>query len=66
MTANSIFSLVKSAGSACASEVEAVPSGVIVGPNRHLEKGESREFSHAASREEVFQGRTVGRNAGHC
>lgn len=40
VTANSILSIAQSAGSACASEVEAVPSGAIVGPNRHQGKGE--------------------------
>lgn len=34
VTADSILSPAQSAGSACASEVEAVPSGAIVGPNR--------------------------------
>lgn len=35
VTTNSILSLAQSAGSACASEVEAVPSGATVGPDRH-------------------------------
>lgn len=38
VTANSILSLAQSAGSACAREVEAVPSGATVGPNRYLGK----------------------------
>ena len=35
VTADSILSPAQSAGSACASEVEAVPSGATVGPDRH-------------------------------
>lgn len=39
VTADSILSPAQSAGSACASEVEAVPSGATVGPNRLWGKG---------------------------
>lgn len=38
VTANSILSPPQSAGSACASEVKAVPSGPTVGPSRHWGK----------------------------
>ena len=46
VTADSILSPAQSAGSACASEVEAVPSGATVGPNRHWERqgGGGREM----------------------
>lgn len=52
VTAKSILSPVQSAGSACASEVEAVPSGATVGPNRHWRKGGPSEYSHALPRKE--------------
>lgn len=39
VTANSILSPAQSARSACATEVEAVPSGATVGPNRPWGKG---------------------------
>lgn len=39
VTANSILSPARSAGSACASEVEAVPSGATARPNRHWGNG---------------------------
>lgn len=47
VTANSILSPAQSAGSACASEVKAVPSGPTVGPNRHWGKEGPGELSHA-------------------
>lgn len=43
VTADSILSPAQSAGSACASEVEAVPSGATVGPNRHWERCRGRK-----------------------
>ena len=49
VTADSILSPAQSAGSACASEVEAVPSGATVGPNRHWERqgGGGREMENS-------------------
>lgn len=70
VTANSILSPAQSAGSACASEVEAVPSGATVGQTGTGEGGGwwgvGREFSHATAREEFLQGMRVGKNASHC
>lgn len=59
VTADSILSPAQSAGSACASEVEAVPSGATVGPNRlwgwgWRGGGGPGEFSHATPREEFL------------
>lgn len=54
VTANSILSSAQSAGSACATEVEAVPSGATMGPNRPWGKGGPGEFSHATPREEFL------------
>lgn len=55
VTATSILSPARSAVSACASEVKAVPSGPTVGPNRHWGKEGPGEFSHANPGENSFR-----------
>lgn len=54
VTADSILSPAQSAGSACASEVEAVPSGATAGPNGLWGKGGPGEFSHATPKDEFL------------